>query len=206
VTQPRFAAHEITMTDRFGTWQATVKKPASLCAPVEVETMGDDDPSAYFTCYKLVGDRGGAGSHLPEVGMMGLFGTHKVKLRSATSLCLPSGRDDAPGPGLDPLRCYRAALAAGQPSQEARELSFRDDLDERRGSARRIKEVCLPAQMGQDVSDPDLVVACYSLKDATGQERYSGEHIPLSNAFGDQTLRTNRGSTVCVPVSEVALP
>jgi hypothetical protein len=86
----------VILTDQFGTEQAAVVKPVSLCNPVAKTVQGSTipigDPTAHLVCYQIKAPRFTART----VTAKDQFGTESVKVKKPVTLCVPSEKIESP--------------------------------------------------------------------------------------------------------------
>jgi len=84
---PKFLGVEgVSLEDQFGSVTADVKKLASICAPVDKNGEGIDDPAQHQCCYKV---KRAKLEPTVSVETTDQFGTLQAELKKASTLCLP---------------------------------------------------------------------------------------------------------------------
>ncbi|MBI4516928.1 MAG: LamG domain-containing protein, partial [Deltaproteobacteria bacterium] len=97
---PRFEPRKVTLWDQFQleTKSTMVRRPVSLCTPVDKNGEGISDPTALLTCYRIGDDSGGEqtgdhGSNTRDITLHNQFGDDALTLLSwPHRLCVPSTR------------------------------------------------------------------------------------------------------------------
>ncbi len=107
----KFASRNVSLTDPFGSASTQVKKPKSLCAPVEKNPQGPpaQDPALHYKRYQV---KGGPSVKGLRVLARDQFGDHVIELLKADSLYVPALKSDTPipppAPGPNHYLCYKA--------------------------------------------------------------------------------------------------
>jgi hypothetical protein len=87
-----FKQRTATFRDQFGVWKMTVIKPTHLCTPAEKRVDNQifpmTDPKLHVLCYQVKYE----GKLPPSVMTNDQFGTLKMGLNPATTVCLPAGK------------------------------------------------------------------------------------------------------------------
>ena len=115
----KFTSRNVSLSDQLGTGVAIgevteVKKPKSLCTPVEKVLPGADgpapqDPALHYKRYQI---KGGPSVKGLRVLARDQFGDHVIELTKEDSLLVPASKSDVavgpPPPGSDHYLCYKA--------------------------------------------------------------------------------------------------
>ena len=87
-----FKQRVATFRDQFGVWTMTVIKPTHLCTPAEKRADNQlfpvVDPKLHMLCYSVKYE----GKAPPSVQVTDQFGTLKMGLNPATTVCLPANK------------------------------------------------------------------------------------------------------------------
>ncbi len=79
----------VQVSDQFGSDVIEVKKPSLLCAPVDKEGSGINDPETHLCCYKIKGTKLDPPA---EVEIEDQFGTLELKVKKPELICLPCSK------------------------------------------------------------------------------------------------------------------
>jgi hypothetical protein len=86
------AGATVTVANGFDALQTfAVKKPRHLCAPVDANGEGIENPNAYLVCYKVKAPSGTA-QYSEHIGLQAhdQFGPHVLQSLKQAELCIPS--------------------------------------------------------------------------------------------------------------------
>lgn len=130
----RFERRAISITDQFGSRGAMIARPFEICAPVDKNGEGIQDPEAHLTCYKLVSRQRDSWRILGDIDQFttpvqdSLFVPESLIVGRAAELCLPAVKNceeneegqcgralEAVQERLSHFQCYQARSIAEDP-------------------------------------------------------------------------------------------
>ncbi len=185
----------------------------------EVATAGGTvEQRTHLRAYKIKAVKGSP-KHLKQlavpvaddVGTFRLVDTVKPELLLVPTAEDPSVVPAPPDPNdpLDAYKCYRvkvtrktAKLPKGLRTTVADPFTDVPKVFD----VHALKHLCLPADRdGSGIQNPDLELACYTIKAAKGQPKHAARHaLQLNNVFGPLVVDTVKESELCVPAEHPA--
>lgn len=100
--------------------------------------------------------------------------------------CLGSLPANVAAQSPDSFLCYKSRLPKGAPKFVGTTVSISDELETRPVNVKRPRVLCVPADVGGGVSDPDTKLLGYRVKRPRGSARYPGEkHVQVLNDLGE---------------------
>ena len=93
---PRFEPQEVTLSDQFGDSIGLVKKPKSLCAPVDKNGEGIRNAEVHLTCYEIKKVKGEPRLRPLDVEVVvnNQFGDEQfLNVKKAKTVCVPSQKE-----------------------------------------------------------------------------------------------------------------
>jgi hypothetical protein len=87
---PRFTARTVTLADAFETKTTVVRKPDTVCRPVDKNGEGVRNPTSALTCYRVKDASGQTRYTARDVAVANQFGTETVGATKVRTLCVPS--------------------------------------------------------------------------------------------------------------------
>ena len=87
---PKFEKQIVSLTDQFGSSNMEVKKPKSLCSPVDKNEEGIVSEENYLMCYDLKKIKGEPKFKKINVFTNNQFGPEELEVKKPTRLCVPS--------------------------------------------------------------------------------------------------------------------
>ncbi len=187
----------MTLTDQFGTRTTSLRRPDSICNPVDKNGEGIADPATHLACYRLRDATGHLGA--PRVTLTDQFGGETFTLTSARTLCLPSTQDGVPfALSIDRFRCYSAARPT--PPFGKRTVTLADVFETKTTTVMKPQLVCDAVdENGTGVRDATARLVCHKIRDAAGQTRFAPHDATVANELGSATLTAIKASSLCVP-------
>lgn len=92
VKAEQFKERKVTFKDQFGVWTMVIVKPTTLCTPAEKRADNKVfemvDPKLHLMCYQVRYESKAP----PYVQVTDQFGTSKMGLYQATTVCLPANK------------------------------------------------------------------------------------------------------------------
>ncbi|MGH7785486.1 MAG: TIM-barrel domain-containing protein [Candidatus Binatia bacterium] len=145
---PAFAARQVTVANRFGVTSMRLTKPASLCAPSELDGQASALNLDHYTCYKAKLDGGTfARTDLP---IADAFESKTSRLLKPLLVCAAADLD---GGGVlaarAALACYKIKDAPGAPSFTARDVAVDNPLDTESLHLTKGRLLCLSSSVGE---------------------------------------------------------
>lgn len=143
--------------------------------------------------------------------MTNQFGTQKLTIRRAETLCLPAVKD---GVGnledldLRHYKCYRVSKAPGAPRFTGPDVSLKDQFESRINELIKPRLVCTPVDKNGEEPDAPFDpghLTCFKIKDAPGQPPFVRVSAEVEDQFvrstAEPTQRTDCGHSrlLCVP-------
>ncbi|TMA92100.1 MAG: penicillin acylase family protein [Deltaproteobacteria bacterium] len=195
-----FAPVTVTLTDQFGTRTTSLRRPDSICNPVDKNGEGIADPATHLACYRLRDATGHLGA--PRVTLTDQFGGETFTLTSARTLCLPSTQDGVPfALSIDRFRCYSAARPT--PPFGKRTVTLADVFETKTTTVMKPQLVCDAVdENGTGVRDATARLVCHKIRDAAGQTRFAPHDATVANELGSATLTAIKASSLCVPAAQ----
>jgi hypothetical protein len=87
---PRLASRDLELSDQFETKTMTVKKPLSLCNPVDADGAGIDDPATHLACYVVKNAPGQPRFARKDAAVANDLGAQPLSVLRPAALCVPS--------------------------------------------------------------------------------------------------------------------
>jgi hypothetical protein len=210
---PRFDRRFVTLSDQFRDFTtATVFYPNELCAPVDKNGEGIDDPNAHLLCYKLF-----SRDRRAKIGVIDVdqFFTPQGQELSVgipgIQLCLPAIKNavgDLNQLGLNHFLCYRARVPGADPRDPntVAVVDLTDQFESVAGvSVLDANLHCNPVIIkdGQEVlRDPNMHLKCYPIEQEAAHER---REVTTLDQWGPLTLRVGMPTRLCEPASKELL-
>jgi hypothetical protein len=200
----------VLVGDVFGSGLVDLKAVRGLCTPAAV---GSDvlDPSIRLVSHVVKSSPGEPRRPRQRgVGVRDVFGSLTLDLVKADRLLVPASLDPTmpppppADPSLDAYLCYKAKTSAGTPKLAKGLQATVDDEFTTGGSVRdvkKLKRLCLPADVGDGIDHPDALLTCYLARPAKGQPRHdsrSGLNVTTS-LTGARRVDTRKEDLLCLP-------
>ncbi len=208
VGRTSFKTRSVSLADQFGASLITVKRPRTLCNPVQKNSERIVNPAAHLKCYAIQ-----AGDFTPrDVLVANQFGSQELRVLAPKTLCLPSTKKLLSG--------KRLSLPRGDPSQlgdhyqcysvsgslEQRVVRLRDQFHVERVRVLRPIQLCNPvSKNGEPLLHPLRHLTCYAIEDVR-RTVFSVRRVRVTNQFGVEVLRVIRPYSLCVPSTKTILP
>ncbi len=200
----------LLVADAYGSGRVDLKATRGLCTPAAVD-HDVLDPSTRLVSH--LAKRSPGEATRPRhygVALRDRFGAWTVDLIKADLLLLPAHVDPtappAPpaDPSLDAYLCYKAKTSSGTPKlakglQATVADAFTDG--QRVLDVKKLKRLCVPADVGDGIEHPDALLMCYLARPAKGEPRHvaqSGLYVATSES-GVQRVDTRKEDLLCVP-------
>jgi acyl-homoserine lactone acylase PvdQ len=193
----------VSLADDFESKSMVVSKIDSLCNAADVEAQGVADPSAHLACQRIKDAPGEPRFVRRQVMISDRFGSRAVVLQKPWSLCAPSLVDGVGGSlPLDYFKCYRARLAGGQGRFPRQTIEVEDGFETKDTLVLKPFLVCSVANVDDGGTiDPSNEMACYKIKDASGQSRFERRDVAVSSDVAEQVVTVRKAATLCVPAT-----
>ena len=179
-----------------------------LCNPV-VKIHGDatypvKHPELHLVCFKLKQNQA------RNVAVNNQFGKRPLRVTTAKRLCLPSYKNQQPGPALPPLslldhyKCYTASEIVppgGVPAPGIpKTVQLIDQFENTQVKVGAPATLCNPVRKTHDgvvteVRYPDVHLVCFKIK----EQHPPHVTVRVFNQFGQRTLNVGDPQELCVP-------
>ncbi len=199
---------QVTLADQFGASALKVGRVVMLCNPVvkihDDVTYGVKNPELHLVCFKLQQNQA------RNVAVDNQFGKRNLRVTTAKRLCLPSYKNQQPGPGLPPLslldhyKCYTAneiLPPTGQPAPGIpKTVQLIDQFENKQVKVGAPVTLCNPVRKTHggtvtDVRYPDVHLVCFKIK----ERQPPHVTVRVFNQFGQRTLNVSDPQELCVP-------
>jgi hypothetical protein len=189
------------LADMFETKSTSIIKPVAVCAAADKNGEGVVDPTAHLACYRIKDTAGQAKLAQQNVSVGNQFGGETQTItKPATSVRTDHAQ-------------WRSVDAPARPLQV---LPFADGsrLDALRTQNRDARRRVRPEDHERDQAEPAVrrrrrgrrrhprrgaALACYRIKDASGQPKLSPIDVGIDDEFGARNDTLLKPSMLCVP-------
>jgi hypothetical protein len=197
----------VALTDELGSTMSIARRPDAVCNAAAVEAQVRMDPTARLACYRIKAAAGEPRFTARDVMVSNRFGDAPLTLFKAWSVCVASVNDGvSAAQPLDHFKCYRARTPVGASRFTRRTVSVVDDFETKSTVVRKPHSLCLPVDKnGEGIVDRSDRLACYQIKDAPQQPRFTARTVGVANSIGNHTVAATKTTTLCVP-STVVVP
>jgi hypothetical protein len=198
----------VILADQFGAFPQKVGKAIMLCNPVvkihDGVQYGVRHPELHLVCFQIK-------QNLPhQVKVDNQFGRRGLDTQKASRLCLPSYKNQPPGPALPPLglldhyKCYTAREhlpASGQPAPGIPPIvTLIDQFVNTPVKVGGPSTLCNPVRKTHDdvVTDvryPDIHLVCFRIK----EKQRPPVTVNVYNQFQKRTLVVTDAVELCLP-------
>ena len=186
---------QVILADQFGASALKVGRVVMLCNPV-VKIHGDvtygvKNPQLHLVCFKLKQNQA------RNVAVDNQFGKRHLRVTTAKRLCLPSYKNQQPGPALPPLglldhyKCYTAneiVPPAGQPAPGIpKTVQLIDQFENKQVKVGAPVTLCNPVRKTHngvvtEVRYPDVHLVCFKIKEQQAAARHRSGVQPVRPA------------------------
>jgi hypothetical protein len=211
-----FDGADVSLVDRFGTYDVSLEKLTDVCAPA---TIGDDDDIAaqqvedgeHLARYPF--NARGNSNTTRDQRMVNQFGTFMLDVGKPVAVLVPTAKslDGPPSPAgafIDHFTCHKVTTSRGTPRFEgADEVTIETQFETTTIDLRKPRTLCAPTDKnGEDPGaedHPDHLL-CFQVKGHKGIGRPA---VYLNNQFGEQSgrMRGHRHE-FCVPSNDGTTP
>ncbi len=204
----KFEKQDLTLTDEFESVVITAVRQESVGNPVAIEGGPIGDPDTHFTCYKARNAPGQPKFEKQTVSVFNELGFLTAQLSKLREVCVPSHFDVSAGAlQRDSYKCYKARLLAATPPFAKFDWNLSDAFETKDTTFLKLEHVCTPADVeGGGILDPQSLLTCYKVRDVSGQAKFPGLDLSVSNylgGFGTQDLNASKPRSVCLPATFV---
>ncbi len=210
----RFERREVEITDQFGTRSAVIARPFEICAPVDKNGEGIEDPEAHLTCYKQISRQRDPWRILGDIDQFtvpedGVFTPEDLIVGRAAELCFPAVKDCVEEEGgecadalagveerLSHFQCYQARSIAENPFVPGA-LALEDQFGATTSDAGAAIKHCNPITVKSlDGGDLEELSVTTFPSPPTGETRFweGGEDVHLKCYDLDDETRVRRSS------------
>jgi hypothetical protein len=198
----------VILADQFSAGQFTVGPVVMLCNPV---TKIHDDttyemrhPELHLVCFQITQNQS------RTVRVNNQFGQRVLRVNAARRLCLPSYKNQLPGPDLPPLslldhyKCYAATEQlppSGDPAPGIpKTVQLIDQFENKQVKVGAPTTLCNPTRKTHDghvteVQYPDVHLVCFKIK----EQQPPHVTVQVVNQFGQRTLNVGKPQELCLP-------
>jgi len=206
---PGFAGGGAILEGPIESLEVTVKKPAALCLPADLDGAPAEDDVTHLEAYAI--KPATAPMRLGNLAVTTAFGTLVLDTVKVDRLLVPTAKSlseppVAPAAGLvDIFQCYTVKVTKGTakfPKGVQAELA--DQFEAARTlDLKKPKRLCLPVGIdGSPVAQPAARLLCYPVKPAKGEPRHTRRTgVFLANASGAEQVDTLKEEQLCVPAT-----
>ncbi len=108
---------------------------------------------------------------------------------------------------LERFKCYKAKTAAGTAKFQQRMVTLADQFESKNTTVVKPVSICNPVDKdGEGIEDSTAHLACYKIKDVSGQSKLTPRNVTTENQFGTETLTATKADTLCVPSEKDGQP
>jgi hypothetical protein len=205
---PQPLPSQVTLADQFGASAVKVGPVIMLCNPVvkvhDDVTYPVSHPELHLVCFKLLQNQA------RNVQVRNQFGIRPLRATTARRLCLPSYKNQEPGPGLPPLglldhyKCYDAPEiipTGGQPAPGIPDtVQLTDQFEQKTVKVGAAVTLCNPVRKTHDgtvteVRYPDVHLVCFKIK----EKQPPTPTVTVFNQFGKRTIAVGKPVELCLP-------
>jgi hypothetical protein len=199
---------QVTLADQFGASATKIGAVVMLCNPVvkihDDVQYGVQRPELHLVCFKLKQNQA------RNVIVNNQFGQRPLRATTAKRLCLPSYKNQHPGPALPPLslldhyKCYTAneiLPAAGVPAPGIpKTVQLIDQFENRKVKVGAPVTLCNPVRKTHagtvtEVRYPDVHLVCFKIR----EQQQPHVTVQVINQFGQRTLNVGDPQELCLP-------
>ena len=204
---------DLLVGDVFGSGRVDLRTVRGLCTPAALD-HDILDPSTRLVSHLVRPSRGEpARPRQRGVAVRDRFGSRTLDLVKADLLLLPASLDAAmpppppADPSLDAYLCYKAKTSPGTAKLPKGLQATVDDeftLGQTVLDVKKVKRLCVPADLGDGLDHPDALLTCYLARPAKGQPRHesrTGLHVATSETGASQ-IDTRKDDLLCVPAAQ----
>jgi acyl-homoserine lactone acylase PvdQ len=196
-----FGGAASVLADLFETKSTNITKPVAVCAAVDKNGEGVGDPTAHLACYRIKDAAGQPKLAQQSVSVGNQFGGETQSITKAATLCVPAELNGVSSQlNLDRFKCYKSRTAHGTARFTRRSVTLDDGIDP------KITNVIKPSQLcdavdedGAGIGDAAAALACYRIKDASGQTKLAPTNVSVDDQFGGRIDTLLKPSMLCVP-------
>jgi hypothetical protein len=195
-------ARPAQVSDQFGQARTQITSLKLLCNPVQKDATKVTRPLAHLTCYAT--HDGGPAFERRLVEVTNAFGTRRLAVVKAVSLCAPALASrapatppTAPNPAalVDHFRCYDVGALSAK-----RDVKLRDEFTTTRARSIQAVRLCNPASVeGSRVRRPGAHLVCYTIKDA---KAFAPVGVDVRDRFALASVSARKPKTLCMPSFE----
>jgi hypothetical protein len=189
---PKFEKRTVTLLDQFDAAgsagnQTRVLKPLLFCNPASKNGEPLYEETGHLKCYAIKPKKS---KH--TVVVRNQFGQPLAKTKRSTMLCLPTEKnDEGPPQELDHFKCYQAKF----PKLQKRDVTLVDQFGTVETQVLAPQMLCNPTSKdGGPIRNPTEHLQCFKIK-----PKKVDQTVTARNQFGEETVRTTKAVTVCVP-------
>jgi hypothetical protein len=205
---PKPLPPSVILADQFGAGQLKVGPVVMLCNPVTKIHDGVEytmrHPELHLVCFKLRQNQS------RTVIVNNQFGQRTLRVNAAKRLCLPSYKNQQPGPALPPLslldhyKCYASnelLPPSGQPAPGIpKTVQLIDQFENLTVKVGAPVTLCNPVRKTHDgtvteVRYPDVHLVCHKIR----EPQRPPVTVQVFNQFGQRTLDVSDAQELCLP-------
>jgi hypothetical protein len=196
---------QVTLDDRFGTGDVTVRRAKRICAPA---SKNGEDPTASDELAHLKGYEISQSNRFTpqrDISVTNQFGTFLVNLARPDFALIPANKSlitTPPPPGspapINHFKCYVIARAKFR----ADGIAIQDQFGSLNVDIKRPVRLCTAADKNDEgVVDPASNLLCYQVRRGTGSPQFKGPTIFTADQFGDAKYKVFGPRELCVPTT-----
>ena len=192
-----FNGPTVTAQDQFGTVSLPLIFPHRLCAPVDKNQEGINDPTEHLTGYKT---RAVFSKRLNHT-VVNQFGTLQVDIIRPDMFMVPTAKNGVPIalPTGDHFTCYKVKRSRGTPKFVKQTVTVQDQFQSASELVIKPVRLCCPANKnGEDPTAPSHLghILCYKAK---SQTKFGTLVVQIDNQFGPDQVTVIHRRELCVP-------
>jgi hypothetical protein len=189
----------VALRDQYSSTSAAVGRPFMLCAPVDKNGEGVNDPTAHLTCYQIDESPPFLGTSVPTKNQFGEETLSVTGRLGGRQLCVPSEKDGVPSKlKVDHFKCYQAQTKAGTPPFVPVQVSLVDQFMEGTATVRSPTKWCNPVDKNEEgILNPTKHLECYDIRNPDVPPL--NRKVSVTNQFGRTNLIVQNPLALCVP-------
>lgn len=195
-----------SLADQFETKNTSILRPYRVCNPADKNDEGINDPTAHEMCYQVRDVAGQPRFTRRDIRIVNQFGEQLLSVIRPETLCVPAIKDGVPSAlNLDRFKCYQVRRKTGSPGFQSRDVTLEDQFESKVTTVQKPFLICNPTELdGQPILNGTCHLACYKIKDASGQSAFVPTDVTIEDEFTSESVTAFRNtcrkaSLLCVP-------
>jgi hypothetical protein len=208
----------VHLVDQFENIFADLRKVKQLCAPADKNGEGVNDNVTHEQSYSIKAVSGTPRfTRRTNIKVENQLGFLFVDAYKRDFLLVPTNKNllgsatppDLNAINVDHYKCYKTKVSAGTPRFVRTTVTVGDQFTAPKVlSLKKLKHLCTPVDKnGEGIKNPDIHLACYQAKPASGQPRHVRRTgVNTNNQFGPLVIGTVKESELCIPSIKTLAP